>query len=327
MSKYKIMIAETSITDISIENEILSKIDAEIVMTKSTEESGLIECGKDCDGIIVDYTPITKGLIDNLDKCKIIGRMGIGFNNVDVEAASAKKIMVANCPDYCLDEVADHTIALLLSCRRKTPLFNAAIRKGAWSERSFGPMYSLKGQTYALYGFGNIARKVAVRAHAFGFELAAFDPYVPDTVFAEYSVKRIESLEDLASVADIFSIHAPLTKETRGTVNMSIFKRMKPSCTLINTSRGPLIDEGDLVTALEQKLIAAAGLDVFGDEPLPSDSRLFAFENAVLTPHISYYTEESDLELRRKTAEAVASALTDGHPKLTSFINKKDFGY
>lgn len=327
MAKYKIMYTDTELPDISIEAEVLSKIGAEVVMPKSIKEADLLECGKDCDGIMVDYAPITKSLIDQLDKCKIISRQGIGYNNVDVEAASAKGIMVANCPDYCQDEVADHTLALVLTCARKTAAFDSAVRKGSWDVKGLGPIYRLRDQVFALYGFGSIAKKVAVRAAAFGYQVAAFDPYIPDSVFAEAGVKKVDSLEELASIADVFSIHAPMTSSTEGTVNMSVIRKMKPACILVNTSRGPLVNEADLAEALEKKMISMAGLDVLVDEPPAPDSMLLSLENVILTPHVSFYTEESEVELRTRIAEEVVNTLINGHPQLKSFVNRKAFGY
>jgi D-3-phosphoglycerate dehydrogenase len=327
MAKYKVMYTDTELPDISIEAEVLSKIGAEVVMPRSMKGADLVECGKGCDGIMVDYAPMPKSVIDQFDKCKVISRQGIGYNNVDVEAASAKGIMVANCPDYCQDEVADHTFALLLTCARRTAAFDAAVRKGIWGVKVLGPMYRLRGQVFALYGFGSIAKKVAVRAAAFGFHVAAFDPYMPDSVFSEAGVKKVDSLEELASIADVFSIHAPVTIHTQGTVNMSILRKMKPTCILINTSRGPLINEEDLAEALEKRMIAMAGLDVLVDEPPAPDNKLLGLENVILTPHVSFYTEESEVELRTRIAEEVVNTLIDGHPQLKSFVNRKDFGY
>lgn len=325
LPKYKVMFIDKGVPDLSVEKEILKKINAEIVVPKSVEESDLIDCGKDCDFIMVDHDPIPKSLIDRLDKCKAIIRLGIGYNNVDVEAASAKGIMVANCPDYCQDEVADHALALTLTCARKTAAFNTAVRKGMWDVKALGPIYRLRGRLFAIYGFGSIARKVAVRAAAFGFDVAAFDPYIPESVFAEAGVKKAGSLEDLAAAADVFSIHAPLTNETKGSVNMSIFRKMKPACILINTSRGSLVNEADLAEALEKKVIAMAGLDVLIDEPPAPDSRLLSLENVILTPHVSFYAEESDVDLRVKTAEEIVYIAGEGHPHIKSFVNKKDF--
>jgi D-3-phosphoglycerate dehydrogenase len=327
MAKYKVMYVDNELPDISIENEVLSKIDASIVKPKSFSDDDLAECGKDCDAIIVNYAEFTKPLIDKFEKCKIISLQGIGFNNVDVEAASAKKIMVTNCPDYCLNEVADHTIALALTYMRKTAAFNTAVRKGIWNAKSLGPLYRLQGMTFALYGFGNIARKVADRALAFGFKVAVYDPYVQGSAVKEAGAEQAGSLEQLAAMADIFSIHVPLTKETRGTVNHAIFEKMKPECVLINTSRGPVVSEKDLIAAIENNAIAAACLDVFDEEPLPADNRLLQFENVILTPHISYYTEESGFDLKRRAAEEVANTLINGHPTITSFVNRKDFGF
>ena len=328
MVKYKIIYIDTQPSDISLEKEVLLKIDAELVKPKSCSEEDLIECGKDCDGIIVDLVPITSSLLENCPKLKVISRLGIGYNNVDIEAASKKGVMVANVPDYCLGEVADHTLALALTCIRKTAAFNDAVRyKDVWAEKSVGPMYRLRDQIFALYGFGNIAKNVAKRAEAFGFKIAAFDPYLQDSDFEEYSARKVNSLEELASIADIFSIHAPATKETEGTVDISIFKKMKPTCTVINTSRGILINEEDMVTALKEKMFSAAGIDVFTEEPLPVGSKLFDFDNVIITPHVAFYTEESNMEMRQRAAGEIVNTFTDGHPRLTAFVNKKDFGY
>ncbi|MDD2215798.1 MAG: C-terminal binding protein [Eubacteriales bacterium] len=323
MARYKVLYTDSGIGDISVESEFLKQIDAEVIMGSGTDEETLIREGKDCDGVMVEYAMVTKKVLDSWGegKVKIISRQGIGYNNIDVDAATENHIMVANVPDYCLDEVADHTLTLSLCVSREIKSFNERVNRGEWEEKSIRPIHRFGSQNFCLFGIGNIGRKVVARAQAFGFNVFAYDPFVQDEEFKKLCVKKAGSLEELAGIADILSIHAPLTDKTKHAINLDIFKLMKKSSIIVNTSRGPLIKEEDLEYAIRNDLIAGAGLDVLENEPPSKKSVLLSCSNVIVTPHVAFYSEEAEAELRMRIAENIALALTEGKPR--SLVNKK----
>lgn len=323
MAKYKVLYTDTCFPDTSIEEAELKKIDAELILAPATDEATLIAAGKDCDGVIFDFAPMTDKVLSNLPKCKVASRVGIGLNNIDIPAASRNGIMVANVPDYCFDEVANHAVALYLSCNRRIVQYSNMTKTCNWDVTGLGPIYRMDGQNFCLYGLGNIARRVVERIKPYGFKLFAFDAYAKDEVFQQTGVTRVHSLEELAELADVFSVHVPLTKDTEGTVNLDILKRMKKDAIFINIARGPIVKEADLITALKEKMIMAAGLDVVSEEPLPKDSELLKMDNVIITPHVAFYTVEAEDELRKRSTQEVIYALTEGQPHV--FVNKSDF--
>jgi D-3-phosphoglycerate dehydrogenase len=231
--------------------------------------------------------------------------------------------MVANVPDYCMGEVADHTVALFLACIRRIPRLHASVRAGQWSVDLAKPAPRLQGKLYGLFGFGNIAQQVATRMQAFGLEVTAFDPYVPADTFAARRVRRAATLEELLRAVDYLSVHAPLTPETQGVLNATTFGWMKRTAVLVNTSRGPIINEADLLAALQEGRLAGAGLDVLAEEPPTFPLALAALDNVVLTPHTAWYSDDAMPELRRKAAQEVARTLTEGRPKF--WVNQRAF--
>ena len=319
--KYKILLTDCIFNDQKIEKEILKKIDAELVIAPDKEEDTLLKMAKEADGILVTYANITKRIIENTDKCKIIVRTGIGYNNIDIPAANKKGIMVANIPDYCIAEVADHTLALMLSCLRKINLYVASVKKGIWDMNSGRPIKRIGDLTLGVYGFGNIARAVASRAQAFGMKITAYDPYLDNEKFKENNAERISDFKKFVSNADVLSLHAPLTKDNEGIFDSEIFALMKKSAYLINTSRGGLVNEKDLCTAIEKKQIAGCGLDVMQTEPGDLESPLHKYDSVYITPHAAFYSDGSDIELRVKSTEQIVQALIEGKPKY--LVNRK----
>lgn len=323
MAKYKVLYTDTCFPDLSVEQAELAKIDAQLVLAPGTDETSLIDAGKDCDGIIFDFAPMTAKVLSSLPKCKVVSRVGIGLNNIDIPAASRNGIMVANVPDYCFDEVANHAVALYLACNRRIVQYSNMTRAHLWDVTSVGPIYRMEGQNFCLYGLGNIARRVVERVKPYGFHIYAYDAYVKDEVFEQMGVTRVQTLEELAELADAFSVHVPLTPETEGTVDLHLFRRMRKDAIFINIARGPIVKEEDLITALREKMILAAGLDVVCEEPLPEDSELLKMENVIVTPHAAFYTVEAEEELRKRSTQEVMYALTEGQPHV--FVNKADF--
>ncbi len=322
MSKFKVYISDVNRAR-EYDVEPLKAVGGELFDATGTDPETLIREGKDCDAIINVFSKITSEVIEGLNNCKVIVRTGIGVDTIDIEAASKKGIMVANVPDYCWDEVADHTFALFLSLTRKVCLLSSKVKSGVWNNKEAGWVPRLQGLVFGLYGFGNIARKVAQRAKAFGMDVQAYDPYAPAGLFEEMGVKRLESLDGLFKTADFLSLHVPLVKETKHIINLDNLKKMKSTAYVINTARGPLINEEDLLYALNNKIIAGAALDVLETEPPKFPFALNELDNVIITPHASFYSNESFPQLRKNALEEVIRTLTEGRPK--NLVNKDAF--
>jgi len=310
---FKVVITDYIYGEPTEEVEILKTINAEVSLFQCKTEDDVIEIAKDADAILNTYAPVSRRVIERLERCRVIARYGIGYDTIDVEAASEKRIVVVNVPTYCIDEVADHTLALILSALRKITLYDRAIRKGSWDWRDGRPIHRLKEMTLGLIAVGKIGRALAERVKPIGMKIIAFDPYVPEEKMREIGIEPV-SLDKLLKESDVISIHTPLTKETRHMIRYEKFKLMKRDAVLVNTSRGGVVKTDDLVRALEEGLIAFAALDVLEDEPPPADHLLLKFENVVLTPHAAFYSEGSLKEVKRTAAEEIVRVLTGRKP-------------
>jgi len=308
----KVVITDCDHPSVEIERAILSEIDLEFILAHCTTEDEVIETARDADAIINQYTPITRRVIESLKRCKVIARYGVGVDNIDVEAATEHKIIVANVPDYCIDEVSTHALALILACARGITLLNGKIKEKRWDFTLAKPLFRTQGKTLGLFGLGRIARMVAQKASGFGFKIIAYDPYVSKV---DGGVKLVE-FSQLLSDSDFISIHSPLTEETRHSFGENELKAMKKTAYLINTSRGPIVDEKALYQALKNRWIARAALDVMEKEPPDWNSSLLQLDNLIITPHISFYSEESYVELKTKVAQAVLSVLKGEIPRV-----------
>ncbi len=260
-------------------------------------------------------------MIEQLGNCRVITRMSVGIDHVDLDAATDRGIVVSHCPDYCTDEVADHAMALILALNRRIVETNEDLHKGAWVDRSYytqqilrGPMPPLRELTLGIVGFGRIGRAVWRRATPFGLRIVVNDPYLDSAVAAEAGVELL-SLDELAAQSDIITLHCPLTDETRGMIDSAFFDKVKPRAVLVNTARGGLVDMDAIAAALTDGRLAAAGLDVVVPEPLPSDSPLYALPNVILTPHAAYYSERSRVQVRIDTLNAALSVLRGMYPR------------
>lgn len=318
--KYKVVITDAEWKSFDLERKELKKVDANLLIFQYKSEDDIIRIAKDADALIVQYANINKRIIKSLRKCKVIARYGIGVNNIDITAATEHKIFIVNVPGYCFGEVSDHTIALALTCIRKVVILNNSVKKGNWNFKISEPIFRLKNMKLGLVGFGNIARMVSHKAQAFGLSILAYDPYISSSVMTQNNVKKV-NLEDLLAESDIISLHLPLTKDTKYIFSEKEFKLMKNTAFIINTSRGSLIKEEDLYKALNKKWIAGAGLDVAEKEPIDPDSNLLKLDNIVITPHVSFYSEESLNELQRNAAKSVAQVLKGEIP--FSLVNKE----
>ena len=273
----------------------------------------MLAVARDADAVLVTYARLTGDLLRQLRKCKAIGRFGLGVDNIDVAAAHELGITVTYVPDYCMHEVSDHAMALILALCRKVAQSNALVQARRWEMGPLVPIHRLAGRVLGLVGFGNIPRTLAPKAKAFGLRVVAHDPYVSPQALVTAQVEGI-SLDRLLEISDIVSIHAPLTPATRGLINGEVLQKMKKGALLINTARGPLIDEAALVTALDSGHLGGAALDVVAVEPLPKDSRLVGRDNVLLTPHTAFYSVEALNELQTKCASDVARVLSGEAP-------------
>ncbi|MDI9597496.1 MAG: C-terminal binding protein [Atribacterota bacterium] len=306
--RFKVVITDHDYGSFEPEKEELNKIGAEVVTGQCKTEDEVIEIAKDADGLLVEYANITRRVIESLKKCKVIARYGIGVDNIDIEAATEYGIIIINVPKYCIDEVSDHTVALMLSCVRKIVLFNNAVKKGIWDFKIAKPIFRLKNMKLGLVGYGSIARMFSEKAKTFGLKVIAYDPYVDSSTMAQADVEKVD-LDFLLGVADIISLHLPLTKETKHLISEREIKLMKKNACIINTSRGPLINEKDLYRALKEKWISGAAIDVTETEPIDQNNDLLKLDNIIITPHVSFYSEESLIDLQRNTARGVAQIL------------------
>jgi D-3-phosphoglycerate dehydrogenase / 2-oxoglutarate reductase len=244
-----------------------------------------------------------------LTRCKAIGRFGLGVDNIDLPAAKELGIAVNYVPDYCLREVSDHAMALLLALARKIPFSNKLVQSGRWEVPPIVPLRRLEGRVLGLIGFGNIPRALTPKAQAFGLKVITHDPFAAKEVFDKFGVESV-SFDDLLARSDFISVHAPLLPATRGLINAAAFSKMKKGAYLINTARGPLIEEGALVIALDSGRLGGAALDVVATEPLAKDSPLIGRDNVILTPHTAFYSVEALDELQTKCASDVARVLS-----------------
>ena len=318
--QYRVVITDCDHGSIEEEKEEFGRMGAELILAQVQEEKDLIRVCKDADGLVNQYALLTRRVLENLPKCKVVSRYGVGVDSVDLKAATDLGIIVANVPDYCMDEVANQTIAMILTLIRKTAFFDRKVKSGEWDFRQGIPIYRTKGKTLGLIGCGKIGLEVGKRISAFGVKVMTFDPYLekaPEGV-------ELKDFDTVLKESDFISIHCPLNDSTRHLIGDEAFKKMEKKPFLINTSRGPIIDGKALIQALEQGLISGAGLDVLEKEPPDSQSPLLKMENVVLSPHIGFYSEESISELKRRTAKNVSDVLMGRGPD--SVVNRKVLG-
>jgi len=300
--------------------QVFKQAGADIELVKKMCHSGdeIIATAKDADAVIgaVAVQPMPRQVLEALAKCRFIQSFGVGYDGVDVAAATELGIMVANVPDYCAEEVSDHTMALILASTRKIVSLNEAVRAGKWDaepsqyiQQNIWPKLSrLHGQTIGLVGFGRMSQTLVPKAKSFGLRIIAYDPYTPESVFAQFGVERV-NLDKLLRESDIVSLHCALTDETRGLMNMKRFEKMKPTAYLINASRGPVVDTNALYQALTKGLLAYAALDVVDPEPINMDNPILKLDNVIITAHNAAISPIAAAELWKRPGEEIINVL------------------
>lgn len=318
--RWKVVITDCDHGSIEEEKQEFGRIGAELMLAQVKEEEDLIRTCKDADGLINQYALLTRRVLERLPNCKVVSRYGVGVDPVDLKAATDLRIIVANVPDYCMDEVSNQTISMILTLIRKTAFFDQKVKSGQWDFHSGIPIYRTRGKTLGLVGCGKIGLEVARKISNFGVKVISFDPYLqkaPEGI-------ELTDLDTLLKESDFISIHCPLNDSTRHLIGQREFGKMEKKPILINTSRGPIIDENALIQALIKGQISGAGLDVLEKEPPDSKNPMLKMENVVLSPHVGFYSVESISELKRRTAENVSDVLLGKWPK--SVVNREVMG-
>ncbi|TMH63576.1 MAG: C-terminal binding protein [Betaproteobacteria bacterium] len=310
--KAKVVLTDYVWESLDVEKKTLEGI-ADLVALQTKKPEEFLAEAADCDALLNTYAgPITADVMARMRKCRIIARYGIGVDTIDLDAATQAGIIVTNNPTYCIEEVAEHTMSLLLACARKVAVYDRIVRGGRWELPPGKPMFRLSGQTLGLIGFGNIARQVAVRAASFGMRILFADPFVQEGQFDVPGKKM--ALHDLLGESDFVSLHPPLTPDTRKMINDNALSHMKASAFLINCSRGPIVDTDALVRALDAKKIAGCALDTTDPEPLPNPHPLRERENVIITPHVAWYSEQALVGLQAGAPREVRRVLTGEWP-------------
>ncbi len=318
MARFKVVVTDYVFPNIQPEKKILDDI-ADVIDCKDASDEALKAELADADGVLNCYRKFPRAFIEAAGKCKGIVRYGIGVDTIDIPVATERKIIVCNVPDYCIDEVSDQAMAMILACTRKLTVSDHLVKSGTWSLAPLKPMYRLRGRTLGLFGFGKIPRMVAEKARPFGFRLITCDPYITDEFAQKHGVTRVD-FDTLLRESDIISVHAPLVEETRGIFNAVAFAKMKHGAILVNTARGPLVNEADLAQALAEGKLAVAGIDVLSTEPPAPDNPVLKAPNVILAPHAAWYSEEALLDLQCNAAKEIRRILLGEKPN--SQVNK-----
>ena len=309
-----VVIAYPGFGDIEIEKEILGTIDAQIEHVKSLDTEEAREAARQADVLMVTIQPVLADLIESMERCRLICRVGTGLDAIDIPAATARGIWVTYAPDYSIDEVSTHAIALVLAQARGLPGFLSTTRQGIWDAEAGGALYRLSKQTLGVIGCGRIGQATASKGRGLGLEVLVFDPYADAAAMAELGV-RVVDLETLLRRSDYISLHSPLTEETRHLIDAETLALMKPTSYLVNAARGGLIDEDALLAAVQSGQIAGAALDVLAVEPVAADHPFLQEERILLTPHAGWYSEESKIDVRVQGAEEVVRFLRGERPR------------
>lgn len=309
MKKFRVVLTDYMYETIQPFYDVYNQYeDIEFVPLQLTEKRDILRETEFADAVMVHFDQIDKDVISNLKNCRIIARSAVGYDNIDLDAASAAKIPVTNVPDYCVEEVSNHTLMILNSAKKFNQL-EANVKKGLWGDFAIAkPIHAVRGQTLGLLGCGRIARCLAVKAQVFGIKVIAYDPYIKPEAVKDFGVTLV-SREELLAQSDFISMHLLLNEDTRKSINADFFKKMKNSAIFVNTARGGLVDEDALIEALRTGEIAGAALDVLTEEGIDKDAPLQKFDNVIITPHAAWYSEQAFYTLLTSAAQEVVRAL------------------
>ncbi|MEE3259416.1 MAG: C-terminal binding protein [Candidatus Latescibacterota bacterium] len=314
MAEFKVVVSDYILPDLEIEREMVEAIGGEFVVGQCKSAAELIELAHDADAMFNTYFgPIGDEVYAGCPKLKVVVRFGIGYDTIDVAAATRHGVMAVNVPDYCIEEVSDHAIGLWLALGRKIVAADRMVRTGAWGMQPLQPVLKLQGQTVGIVGLGRIGKQLARKLSAFGVELLFADPHVGADVDLGVEIRKVE-LEELCRLSDAITVHALANDETHHLLNAERFGQMDKCPIVVNTARARLIDTDALVAALEKGQIRGAGLDLVEGEELPADHPLMQLDNVVITPHVAWYSQASIVELRRKAAQEVVRVLQGEKP-------------
>ncbi len=313
MANHHVLVTDCAWPVLDIEREILAAAGCDIILAESGDEEELLVLAPQAVAILTTWKPVTARVLDAAHQCLTVSNYGVGVDNIDLEHATKLGIVVSNVPDYCVEEVSDHAMALLLASARRIGVYDRLVRQGHWDRHAGRPMYRIRGKTLGLIGYGNTARALVPKAQGFGLNVVAYTPYLQEGV-SDSGVILTQNLPALLAQSDFVSVHAPLTDETRGMVNMDFLRLMQSHAILINTSRGPIVDDEALYRALTQGWIAGAGLDVLLHEPPPSNYPLKDLDNVIITPHAAFDSQESLQELQTRAATHVVQVLSGQLP-------------
>lgn len=307
--KYKAVVTDYTFPDLNLEQQILAAADCELIGCQCKTEDELIQLCSEADGVITQFARVNAKVIEAMKRARVIVRYGIGVDNVALDAARDRGIPVCNIPDYCLNEVADHTLAFILTATRQIVPHTTHLRAGKWGMATpLAGMKALRDLTVGVIGFGRIGREVVHRLVPFKCGVLVFDPVV-GAAEIEKAGARATSFEDILQIADVLTLHCPSTPQTRKLMNRDTLDKLKPGAILINAGRGDLVDESALVEALESGLLGAAALDVFEQEPVAADNPLLKSPNLILSPHIAAVSPTAVRTLRETAASLVVKAL------------------
>ncbi|HEX3871167.1 MAG TPA: C-terminal binding protein [Pirellulales bacterium] len=310
--QFRVLLTDYAWPDVSIERKTLAAVDAELIVADKTDADSLaaLALKHEVDAIMTNWAKVPGTVIGASPKVRIVSRLGIGLDNIDVEYCTAHGIPVTNVPDYCLIEVAEHALALMMTLARKVALYHAATKAGRYELQAGSKLRRIEGQTLGIVGYGNIGRVLAKKAKCLGMKVLATCRSPKDETGVTFC-----SLDELLIESDYVSLHVPATAETRGLMNADNLKLMKPTAYLINTARGAIVDEQALATAIENGQLAGAALDVQQKEPCDLSQPPFNDPRVIVTPHAAFVSEESLENLRRRTAQQVADRLQGREPE------------
>ncbi len=303
----------------NVEVEVLEGL-AQVDIREYEDETSLRDLASDVDALLVWYSiPVTKSVIDRMERCKVIVDAGVGYDNIDLESAGRRGIYACNVPDYCVDEVADHTLGLMLALLRKIPAMDSSVRSGNWDFRAAIPIASLRGKVLGVVGLGRIGSAMTLRCLPLGMKVRVYDPYIPPGKEKSFGAEAV-SWDRILAESDVLTLHVPLTEETRHMLGLEEFRKMKDTAVVINTSRGEVIDKETMVEALEKGMIGGAACDVLEGEPpaggeFNTEDPLLQLDNFIVTPHMAFFSFESGMALRRMAAEEIARVLKGEEPR------------